>query len=342
MEGAPADKVRWVLEQEEVEVTMDPACRHDPRLACRARTAVLCAALALGGTGAAAAQPAAMQTVELTWKLEPGTDLVYRESQQYETELPQGMGTSSMRSGSTQRWSVLEVDGDGNATVRVTTEQVQMNLDGLMGGIRVDSAAQGGPGTFLDAVAGTSYTVVLDPRGVVIEMSGLEEMREALREQVQDLPEQVQDLPSLAMLDGMFSDEALRSQWAQGSLALPTEPVAVGSTWDSAFTSMVPGFGSTTVATSYRVESIDGDIVVIGSSGTMPLPGGALSSVPIPVQLGDTTMVEVGTSRFDAGKGLLLGTESTIRFDMTMAIGGQEMITETVITTTLELIERGD
>ena len=152
------------------------------------------------------------------------------------------------------------------------------------------------------------------------------------------LREQVRDLPSLSMLDGMLSDEALRSQWALGSLALPTEPVAVGSTWDSDFTSLTPGFGSMTVATHYRVESIDGDLVVIGSSGKMSLPDGAAASSPVPMQFGDITIV--GSSRFDAGKGLLLGTESTTRVEMTMAIVGQEMVAEMVMTTTLEAHRR--
>ena len=307
----------------------EPARRFGA-LAGRARQAVPCAALVLAGV--AAAMPAAAQSVELAWKLEPGTDLVYRQSQQVEIESPQGMRTSGMRSDSTQRWNVLEVGGDGNATVRLTTEQ--MNLDGPQGATGADSADRGASGTVLDAVAGTSYTVVLDPRGVVVEMSGLEEMREALREQVRDLS-------SLPMLDGMFSDEALHSRWAQGSLALPTGPVGVGSTWDSDFTSTIPGFGSMTVATSYRVESIDGDLVVIGSSGTVSLPdGAAVVALPVPVQFGDTTIV--GTSRFDVGKGLLLGTESSMRLEMTMAIGGREIVTGTVMTTTLELIEGGD
>jgi hypothetical protein len=159
-------------------------------------------------------------------------------------------------------------------------------------------------------------------------------MYEALREQVQDLS-------SLPMLDGMLSDEALHSQWAQGSLALPTGPIGVGSTWESDFTSTVPGVGSITVATSYRVESIDGELVVIGSSGTVSLPdAAAVVALPVPVQFGDTTIV--GTSRFDAGKGLLLGAESSMRVEMTVAIGGREIVTGTVMTTTLELIEGGD
>ena len=307
-----------------------PSRLRDSQLAGRVRTAVLCAALVLAG--AAAVMPA-VQRVELAWKLEAGTDLVYRESQQVETELAQGMGAATiMRAGSTERWSVLEVDGDGNATVRMTTEQVYMNFDGPMGATSVDPADQGRSGTFLDAVAGTSFTVVLDPRGVVVETSGLERMREALRAELRDLP-----VP--ALLDGMLDDEALRSQWAQGSLVmpLPTGPVGVGSTWDSDFTSPIPGFGSMMVATSYRVESIDGDVAVIGSSGTLSLPDGAAASLPVPVQFGDMTIV--GSSRFDAGRGLLLGTESTARVEMTMAIAGQEMVTEMVMTTTQELIE---
>ncbi len=310
-----------------------PPRRRTPQRCDRVRTAILCAALVLVG---AVAVMTAVQGVELAWKLEAGTDLVYRESQQVETELPQGMGAATiMRSGSTERWSVLEVDGDGNATVRMTTEQVHMNFDGPLGSTSVDPADQGGSGAFLDAVAGTSLTVVLDPRGVVVETSGLEELREALRAELRALP-----VP--ALLDGMLGDEAMRSQWAQGSLVvpLPTGPVGVGSTWDSDSTSPIPGFGSMTVATSYRVESIDGDVVVIGSSGTLSLPDGAAASSLVPVQFGD--MTTVGSSRFDAGRGLLLGTESTVRVEMTMAIAGQEMVTEMVMTTTQELIEDGD
>ena len=192
--------------------------------------------------------------------------------------MPQGMGTSSMRSESTEHWTVLEVDGDGNATVRVTTEQAQMSLDGPPGASRVDPADPAGSGTVSAAVggiAGTSYTIVFDPRGAVIGMSGLEEMREALREQVQEPSSQ-------AMVDSMLSDEALRGQWAQGSLSLPTEAVGIGSTWDSTYTSAIPAFGSMTTVTSHRVESMDGALVVIGSSGTVSWQRSSIADEPRP------------------------------------------------------------
>ena len=84
---------------------------------------------------------------------------------------------------------------------------------------------------------------------------------------------------------------------------------------------------------------MDGDLVVIGSSGTMSLAAGAAASLPVPVELGDATIL--GTSRFDAGKGLLLGTESTMSVQMSIAMGGQEMVIDTVTTVALEFIEGG-
>lgn len=94
-----------------------------------------------------------------------------------------------------------------------------------------------------------------------------------------------------------------------------------------------------TAATSYRVESMDGDIVVIGSLGTMSHADDAVTSLPFLLTLRDTTIL--GTSRFDAGKGLLLGTESTMSLQASMAMGGQETVFDMVMTVTLELIEGG-
>lgn len=346
--------------QEETDMSMQPNRRRNPRLARppspvgsawrptgpagasaapwrrfvagRAAETLIFAVLIATGFGAAA-PPAGAQTVELTWKLVAGTDLVYRMGVQSESELPGGMGTATMNLDTTQRWSVLEVDGDGNATVRLTTERVRMDIGGPMGTMSVDSEDETASGSPLDAVttmAGTSYSVVLDPRGVLVEMSGVEELQEALRAHVPDPSAQ-------AMVDQILSEDALRSQWGQGMLALPAEAVGVGSTWENTFTVAAPPMGSMTVATSLEVESVEGDLVVVSSSGTMSLSEGAAASSPIPVRFGDATMV--GTGRFDNGRGLLLDTEGTMAFQMIMAMGGQETTMNTVSTVTMELVE---
>ena len=310
-----------------------PTCRPNPPCAGRARKALLCAALALTGIGAASATPAAAQGVELRWKLEAGTDLEYRLSVQSESELPQGMGTSTMRQDVTQRWSVLAVDADGNATVRVATERVRMSMAGPTGTTSVDSADGTGSGSPLDAVtvmAGTSYSVVLGPRGTLVGMSGIAEMREAVQSRIPD--------PSTRfLLDQMLSEQALRSQWAQGGYELPTEAVRVGSTWENAFVTPLPTIGSLSATTASVVESMDGDVVVIGNSGTMSLADGTAAPSPVPMRLGDATMT--GTTRFHAGRGLLLGTDGTMALQMIMTMAGRETAIDTVTSLTLELVE---
>ena len=314
-------------------MTAEPACRCNPQLARGNLKVLLCVAVVVSGIGAASPLPAAAQTIEPRWKLEAGTELVYRQSVQSETELPQGMGTSTMSMESTQRWSVLDVDGDGNATVRLTTEGARMRVGGPMETMSIGPAENKSAGSPLDAMQaldGTSYTVVLDTRGALVRMSGLEEMREALRARIPD--------PSgHAMLDQMLSEDTLRSQWAQGVHLLPAEAVGVGSAWDGTFATPFPLFGTITLVTSYRVESIDGGLVVIGSSGTLSLADDTPAASPLPVNFGD--MTTVGTSRFDAGRGLLLGSDSTSTFQMSMAMGGRETVLDSVTTVSLELVE---
>ena len=253
----------------EIAMNMHSARRRNPQLAGRAVTALLCGTLTLAVVGCGM-----LRDVSLTWKLEPGTDLVYRLSMRSESELPQSMGTSTMHMDTTQRWSVLEVDSDGNATVRITTEGVRMEIAGPMGTMTVDSADETRARSPLDAIrvmVGTSYSVVLDPRGALLGMSGIDEMIDGLRARIPD--------PSArTMLDQMVSEEALRAQWRQGMLSLPGEAVGVGSTWENTFTLPLPLVGSMTVATSHELESLDEEVAVIHSSGTMGLADDALAS----------------------------------------------------------------
>ena len=309
--------------------TLQPAACGGGSRADRAAQALLFAVLTAAGIAAAATQ-----SVELVWKLEAGTDLVYRTAILTETELPQGMGTSTMNMDTIGRWSVLDVDGDGNATVRMTTERVHMSLSGPMGTMTVDSANESGSGSSalaaITAMAGTSYSVVLDRKGRMIEMSGLEELREALGARTSD--------PSLqAVFDQTLSEETLRGQWELGMTALPIDTVGVGSNWENNVTVSVPPAGSMTAAFSNEVESIEGDLVVIGGSGAMSVSDGSAAPFPTPVSLGDATLT--GRTRFDAGRGLLLNAETTIAVQMSMAMGGRETVMDVATTVTVELVE---
>ncbi len=291
-------------------------------------------------TSAAAETPGAplerSQSAELRWKFTEGAELVYKQTVRSETELPQGMGTSVTDIESTQRWEILEIADNGDTTIRVTTDRVRMSMQSPMANMTVDSAEETPPsGTPLDAVTalvGTNYTLVLDATGTLKSLEGLEEMREKL---LQAMPD-----PSMAqILDPMLTEDTLRSQWQQGIYTMPEEAVSVGTTWNRSSTMPIPMLGNMTVDSEYEVEAINDGIVVIASTGTMSIGESGDSQSPVPMQFNNMEMI--GTARFDIGRGLLLRSESTMTMEMSMAVGGQEMVMGSIATTTLELVEGG-
>lgn len=276
------------------------------------------------------------QSTELRWKFTEGAELVYRMTMYNEMELPQGMGTSVTDLETTQRWEIIEIADNGDATIRLTTDRVRMSMQSPMANMTVDSAEETPPsGTPLDAItamAGTSYTVVIDATGTLKSLAGLEEMRETLRQAMQD--------PSIAeILDPMLTDDTLRSQWQQGIYAMPEEAVSIGTTWNRSFTLPVAMLGNMTTDSRYEVEAIDDDIAVIASMGTMSIAESGDRTSPMSMQF--TRVDMIGSARFDIGRGLLLHSENTMTMEMSMALGGQEVVMASIATSTLELVEEG-
>ena len=311
--------------------------RRIPLRSALPSTLVLClVALASAGAETLGTPPETSQSAELRWKFTEGTELVYKLTVYSETELPQGMGTSVTDIESTQRWEILEITDNGDATIRLTTDRVRMSMQALTGNFTVDSAeetpASGTPLDAIAAMAGISYTVVVDATGTLKSLEGLEEMREKL---LQAMPD-----PSMAaILDPMLTDDTLRSQWQQGIYAMPEEAVSVGTTWNRSFTVPVPMFGNMTTDSQYEVEAIDDGVAVIASTGTMSIGESGDSQSPMPMQFNHMDMI--GSARFDIGRGLLLRSENTMTMEMSMAMGGQETVMGSIATITLELVEDG-
>ena len=72
-------------------------------------------------------------------------------------------------------------------------------------------------------------------------------------------------------------------------VALPAEAVGVGSTWEGPSRSPLPPAGSMTAAMSNEVESVEGNLVVVGDSGALSSAGGA-GAPPAPMSFGGATM----------------------------------------------------
>ena len=161
-------------------------------------------------------------------------------------------------------------------------------------------------------------------------MSGVEAMQEALRARIPDPA-------TRAVLDQMLSEEALRGPVGTGDALAARRSRGRRLHLGQHLRAAPAAIGSITTATSNEVESIEGDLVVVGSSGTVSMEVGAVTASPIPMSFGDATLT--GTTRFDTGRGLLLATEGTIALQMIMALGGRETTMDMVTTVALELVE---
>ena len=270
-----------------------------------------------GRTAAAAARD-----VELRWKLETGTELVYRLVAEIEMEyegLP-GVDTVTPTLEVTTRWNVLDVDGAGDATVLVTVERLQMRVDTPTRTISLDSEDES-PDQMGD-VAERQYSMILDPHGRIVSTYGVDELGESWHRTAD---------PYMQALVG-----PLASQWGQYGLILPEGAVGVGFAWEVPSESPFVPPGST-VINSHDIEAIEGDVVVIGTAATWPSPP-TFVEPDVSMRIGE--MVRVTTSRFDIGKGLLVASDGTTTNEATMTLDDGERVveTDTVMTVTVELL----
>jgi hypothetical protein len=281
------------------------------------------------------------QQVTLRWQFEPGESLVYRMNMSQESELPNGMGVAVVEMTTTMRWEVLEVSDEGNATVRVTTERVQMRMDGPMGNMTADSASETPPndpvGQMVTGLAGVSYTLVFDSSGQLKEVTNLDELREQLAAAGGSNPAVGQALEQFASEDG------IKDTMARGMLAFPDGPVGPGDTWDYDYDMQMPMLGTMSiemVMTLNGTEDRDGSrIALIDSTGTMAFLPDDNPQNPAAGMMDLADAALTGTMEWDVDRGRLIRNSGDTTMQMDINAGGQQMSMVMVMHMTMELVE---
>jgi hypothetical protein len=303
----------------------------------RWRGPVLLATLA---AGALVARPAAAQKVTLRWKYRAGMEMVYRVTNHQDTYISMG-GASSSDQTQTMRWKVTEVAPNGDATVSMTTERVQIEMQGMAGNLSYDSESGEPPSDpqarLATAMAGMSYTMVISPDGSVKSIQGIDKLRDEMLASMP--PEQVATMQAVA--GEMFSEESMTRMAQQNVQVFPAEAVGPGDTWDRSFTMAVPVLGEMTTKTTFTLtgtEQREGrTIATIATSGDISMGGESSSPVPMTIDLGDTKMG--GTIDFDTERGITVSSTMTTSMQMNVDAGGQQMSMTMNGSMTTELIE---
>ena len=322
------------------ETRNDWGTRKGNQMKGRPMTAVLLTMLT--ATLAAAPFGISGQQVTLKWKYEAGAELNYRQTVSTETEMP-GQGTATTEMIYTLRWNVLDVADNGDATVRLTTDRIQMSMDGPMGTMSIDSAsaeeAAAPQMKIFTALAGMSYTLVVGPNGELRSLEGMEELRQRIRESLAD--EQIAMLDQ--MLDQSFSDDAMKNMFQQGVQSFPEGEVGAGDTWDASLDTAVPMIGSMTTHMTYTLERFDerggATIAIISNLGTTEMTAEEDSPMAGMMQFGNAASTSIGTIEFDVDRGLLVKSTGSMTMEMTLSMGGQEQVMGAITNVMMELVE---
>lgn len=282
------------------------------------------------------------QQVTLRWKYVAGSELVYRLVNHQEVTMPMMGGNTVNEQTQTMRWSVSEVAPNGDATITVTTEHVQIELSGLAGNVSYDSRTDEAPtvpaAQMFAAMAGLSYTMVVGPEGTVKSVQGMDQL---IDEMMGALPPDVIFLV-YGMLGEMFSDEESITKMMQQSIQIfPQEPVGPGDSWQHSFSMSSPMIGGVTTNLTFTLDGIEerdgGTVAVISGAGDMVVgegTGGQFAGVMV---MGDAEITS--TMNFDVDRGLTLSSTTTSNMEMTVSVADQQMTVVTVTTSTLELID---
>ena len=303
----------------------------------------LSAALGVWLTASLLAPPVSVsaQQVTLRWKYVAGSELVYRLVNHQEVTMPMMGGNTVSEQTQTMRWSVREVAPNGDATITVTTEHVQVEMSGPTGNVSYDSRTDEAPtvpaAQMFAAMAGLSYTMVIGSQGTVKSVQGMDQL---IDEIMGALPPEAMALGQ-GMLGEMFSEESITNMMQQSIQVFPQEPVGPGDSWQRSFSMSNPMIGGVTMNLTFTVDGIEdrdgGTVAVISSTGDMVVGEGAGGQFSGMIEMGDTEITS--TMNFDVDRGLILFSTTTSNMEMTFSAAGPQMTVGTVMTSTLELID---
>ena len=303
----------------------------------------LSAALGVWLTASLLAPPVSVsaQQVTLRWKYVAGSELVYRLVNHQEVTMPMMGGNTVSEQTQTMRWSVREVAPNGDATITVTTEHVQVEMSGPTGNVSYDSRTDEAPtvpaAQMFAAMAGLSYTMVIGSQGTVKSVQGMDQL---IDEIMGALPPEAMALGQ-GMLGEMFSEESITNMMQQSIQVFPQEPVGPGDSWQRSFSMSNPMIGGVTMNLTFTVDGIEdrdgGTVAVISSTGDMVVGEGTGGQFSGMIEMGDAEITS--KMNFDVDRGLILFSTTTSNMEITFSAAGPQMTVGTVMTSTLELID---
>jgi hypothetical protein len=207
--------------------------------------------------------------VELRLKLEKGK--TYYQKTLFEQKMTQTvMGqqqTINQNMGTGMKLDVLDVDSQGNMRIRHTFDWMMTKQAAPMMTVEYDSAKQDKPpaGTeMFAALLGQSYIAKLSPKGEILALEGIEQMREAITKK---LPAGSKENPAMGAVSPYLEEKSLREMTENTLGNYPDKPVEIGDSW-SRKRNLSLGFWLI-LDSKWTLQKREAGAALIGATGTM-------------------------------------------------------------------------
>jgi hypothetical protein len=187
-----------------------------------------------------------------------------------------------------------------------------------------DIATQQNIGPMLKAIIDKPLEIVMSKTGYVESIKGMEKLQEAMINSMdENIPDQMKQ-QLIAQFGSQFSEEALRSMFAQNSNFFPDKPVNIGDSWDMKSSAAVSNF-TMNIDMKMTLKSIENDAVDIVIEGTVYTPEGyeqEINGMKTSVTLKGT---QQGLVKVNKNTGWIISSNMTQNFDGNVEVMGMQI-----------------
>jgi len=263
---------------------------------------------------------------DLRISLKPGDTFTFESlAEQTINQTIMGMDQSVEQSiGYTFTYDVKE-STEAGYKVGVTYDRIIYKQTSPMGEVDYDSETyEGEPplqASGFAALLGKSFEIVLDTKGEVTAVDGVDKMLDEMMGELDNLPDAAKE-----QLKAQFGDDQMRQNMQNMSVYYPAKPVKVGDAWqqDGSLQNMI----EMDMMTTYKLMDKSDDAWTIEFASEVNTPEGAepmsMNGMEIAYNIGGT---QKGTNKVNPADGMLTSSTFTQLFsgNMQMNMNGQEL-----------------
>jgi len=211
-----------------------------------------------------------MAATQLQWKLAKGK--TYYQRTMIDQQITQTMMGQEQKieqnTGIGLKLQVLDVDPQGNMQIQYTYLWTKSKQVSPMGQVDYDSSRQpaavpAGAEVFA-ALLGQSFTAKVTPKGKVLDVNGVEQVRDTV---LKKLPPGADATVMTGPLAAYLDKDSLKQMIETGMAIYPDKPVNVGDSW-SKEVSIVMGF-KVVIQSKWTLQKEQGGVATIGLAATL-------------------------------------------------------------------------